>query len=117
MAGTGAAGCGIFFGVDMETLYAVLVLAVLVIIIVAKTATVVPQQSAYVVESLGRYSRTIQAGFHILVPFIERIAYKHSLKEEAIDIPEQVTKDNVQVGVDGHSGGGNSNGRRFTPRR
>ena len=54
-------------------------------------------------ESLGRYSRTIQAGFHILVPFIERIAYKHSLKEEAIDIPEQVciTKDNVQVGVDG----------------
>jgi len=74
-----------------------------VIIVVAKTATVVPQQSAYVVESLGRYSRTIQAGFHILIPFVERIAYKHNLKEEAIDIPEQVciTKDNVQVGVDG----------------
>jgi regulator of protease activity HflC (stomatin/prohibitin superfamily) len=63
----------------------------------------VPQQSAYVIENLGRYSRTIQAGFHILVPFVERIAYKHNLKEEAIDIPEQVciTKDNVQVGVDG----------------
>ncbi len=62
-----------------------------------------PQQSAYVVENLGRYSRTIQAGFHILDPFIERIAYKHNLKEEAMDIPEQIciTRDNVQVGVDG----------------
>jgi regulator of protease activity HflC (stomatin/prohibitin superfamily) len=64
---------------------------------------VVPQQSAYVVEYLGRYSRTLQAGFHILFPWVERIAYKHSLKEQAIDIPEQIciTKDNVQVGVDG----------------
>jgi regulator of protease activity HflC (stomatin/prohibitin superfamily) len=87
----------------MEALYVGVVIAILVIIVVAKTATVVPQQSAYVVESLGRYSRTIQAGFHILIPFVERIAYKHNLKEEAIDIPEQVciTKDNVQVGVDG----------------
>src|SRR5262245_32720251 len=87
----------------MEALYVVIVIAVLVIIVVAKTATVVPQQSAYVVESLGRYSRTIQAGFHILIPFVQRIAYKHNLQEEAIDIPEQVciTKDNVQVGVDG----------------
>jgi len=87
----------------MGTLYVVLVIAILVVIVLAKTATVVPQQSAYVVENLGRYSRTIQAGFHILVPFVERIAYKHNLKEEALDIPEQVciTKDNVQVGVDG----------------
>src|SRR5919112_1476867 len=87
----------------MSTLYVVLAILVLVIIIVAKTATVVPQQSAYVVENLGRYSRTIQAGFHILVPFVERVAYRHSLKEQAIDIPEQIciTKDNVQVGVDG----------------
>lgn len=87
----------------MEALYVVIVIAILVIIVVAKTATVVPQQSAFVVESLGRYSRTIQAGFHILIPFVERIAYKHNLKEEAIDIPEQIciTKDNVQVGVDG----------------
>jgi regulator of protease activity HflC (stomatin/prohibitin superfamily) len=81
----------------------VIVIAILVVIILAKTATVVPQQSAYVVETLGRYSRTLQAGFHILMPFVDRIAYKHSLKEEAIDIPEQIciTKDNVQVGVDG----------------
>jgi regulator of protease activity HflC (stomatin/prohibitin superfamily) len=62
----------------MEPLYVVLVIAVLVVIVLAKTATVVPQQSAFVVENLGRYSRTIQAGFHILVPFVERIAYKHN---------------------------------------
>ena len=88
---------------SMETLYVVLVIAVLVVIVIAKTATVVPQQSAYVVENLGRYSRTIQAGFHILMPFMERIAYRHNLKEEAVDIPEQIciTRDNVQVGVDG----------------
>jgi regulator of protease activity HflC (stomatin/prohibitin superfamily) len=87
----------------METLWVVGVVALLAIIIISRTAVVVPQQSAYVVENLGRYSRTIQAGFHILVPFIERIAYKHNLKEEAMDIPEQVciTRDNVQVGVDG----------------
>lgn len=85
------------------TMYVVLAVLVLVFIVLMKTAIVVPQQSAYVVETLGRYSRTIQAGFHILVPFVERIAYKHTLKEEALDIPEQVciTKDNVQVGVDG----------------
>jgi regulator of protease activity HflC (stomatin/prohibitin superfamily) len=78
-------------------------IALVVIIILAKTAVVVPQQSAYVVEYLGKYSRTLQAGFHILVPFVERIAYRHSLKEQALDIPEQtcITKDNVQVGVDG----------------
>ncbi len=87
----------------MDTLYVVLAIVAVIVIVIMKTATVVPQQSAYVVENLGRYSRTIQAGFHILVPFIERIAYKHTLKEEALDIPEQIciTKDNVQVGVDG----------------
>ena len=87
----------------MGTFYVVIVVTALVVIVLAKTARVVPQQSAYVVENLGRYSRTLQAGFHILIPFVERIAYKHNLKEEAIDIPEQVciTKDNVQVGVDG----------------
>jgi len=80
-----------------------LTIAVVVIIILAKTAVVVPQQSAFVVEYLGKYNRTLQAGFHILVPFVERIAYRHSLKEQALDIPEQtcITKDNVQVGVDG----------------
>jgi regulator of protease activity HflC (stomatin/prohibitin superfamily) len=87
----------------MATLTVVLFIALVVIIVLAKTATIVPQQSAFVIENLGRYSRTLQAGFHILVPFVERIAYKHNLKEEALDIPEQIciTKDNVQVGVDG----------------
>jgi regulator of protease activity HflC (stomatin/prohibitin superfamily) len=75
---------------------------VVVVIVVAKSSTVVPQQSAYVIESLGRYSRTLQAGFHVLIPFVERVAYRHSLKEQAIDVAEQVciTKDNVQVVVD-----------------
>jgi len=80
-----------------------LVIALLVIVVLAKTAVVVPQQSAYVVERLGKYRRTLRAGFHILVPFVERAAYKHSLKEHAYDIEEQIciTLDNVQVGVDG----------------
>jgi regulator of protease activity HflC (stomatin/prohibitin superfamily) len=84
-------------------LFVVLLLAVLVLVVIAKTAVVVPQQSAYVVERLGKYATTLDAGFHILLPFIDRIRYKHSLKETAIDIPEQVciTRDNVQVSVDG----------------
>jgi regulator of protease activity HflC (stomatin/prohibitin superfamily) len=79
------------------------VLAILVLIVIAKTAIVVPQQSAYVVERLGRYSGTLQAGFHVLLPFVDTIRYRHSLKEMAVDIPAQVciTRDNVQVGVDG----------------
>ena len=91
-------------GVTMSGgLFVVLLLALLVLVVIAKTAVVVPQQSAYVVERLGRYAATLDAGFHILVPFIDRIRYKHSLKETAIDIPEQVciTRDNVQVSVDG----------------
>jgi regulator of protease activity HflC (stomatin/prohibitin superfamily) len=82
---------------------AALVLAFLVIITIAKTAVVVPQQSAYVVERLGRYSSTLGAGFHLLVPFLDVIRYRHSLKEDAMDIPEQIciTRDNVQVSVDG----------------
>jgi regulator of protease activity HflC (stomatin/prohibitin superfamily) len=84
-------------------LFVVLLLALLVLIIIGKTAVVVPQQSAYVVERLGKFAATLDAGFHILLPFIDRIRYKHSLKETAIDIPEQVciTRDNVQVSVDG----------------
>ena len=80
-----------------------LALAFLAIIVLLKTAVVVPQQSAYIVEYLGKYSRTLSAGFHILVPFVEVVAYRHSLKEQAIDIPEQtcITRDNVQVGIDG----------------
>jgi regulator of protease activity HflC (stomatin/prohibitin superfamily) len=84
-------------------LLATLVFAALALLTLKKTAVVVPQQSAYVVERLGKYSSTLNAGLHILVPFIDVIRYKHSLKELALDVPEQIciTKDNVQVGVDG----------------
>ena len=80
-----------------------IVMALLAIIVIVKTAVVVPQQNAYVIEFLGKYNRTLHAGFHLLLPFAERIAYRHGLKEDAMDIPEQIciTKDNVQVGVDG----------------
>ncbi len=85
------------------TTIVLIVLAILVLIVIAKTAVVVPQQSAYVVERLGRFHGVLSAGFHILIPFLDVIRYRHSLKETAIDIPAQVciTRDNVQVGVDG----------------
>ncbi len=78
-------------------------LFVIILIIVAKSAVIVPQQSAFVVERLGKYSSTLTAGFHILFPFIDTIKYRHDLKELAIDIMPQVciTKDNVQVEIDG----------------
>jgi len=80
-----------------------IVLGVVILVAIAKTAVVVPQQSAFVVERLGRFSGVLQAGFHVLIPFVDVIRYRHSLKEGAWDIPEQVciTRDNVQVGVDG----------------
>jgi regulator of protease activity HflC (stomatin/prohibitin superfamily) len=79
-----------------------LVIAGSAVIMVARTAVVVPQQSAYVIERLGKYNRTLQAGIHVLTPFVERVAYRHNLKEQAIDVAEQVciTRDNVQVAVD-----------------
>ena len=85
------------------SLIVLFILALLVLMTIARTAIVVPQQSAYVVERLGRYHGTISAGFHVLFPFVDTIRYRHSLKEIAVDIPAQVciTRDNVQVGVDG----------------
>ncbi|HVH27528.1 MAG TPA: stomatin-like protein [Vicinamibacterales bacterium] len=84
-------------------LIVLVVLAIFVLVTIAKTAVVVPQQSAYIVERLGRYHGTLGAGFHVLLPFVDTIRYRHSLKESAVDIPAQVciTRDNVQVGVDG----------------
>jgi len=88
---------------ENAVLWVALVLAALAVFVISRGAIVVPQQRADVVERLGKYSRTLSAGFHILIPFIDRVAYRHSLKEHAIDIPEQacITRDNVQVGVDG----------------
>ena len=87
----------------MNSLYVALAIAAVVVFVIAKTAVVVPQQNSFVIERLGKFSRVLNAGFHILIPFIERIAYRHTLKEQAVDIAEQVciTNDNVQVGVDG----------------
>src|SRR3954471_18035560 len=87
----------------MSSVYVMFLVAFFVLILLAKTAVVVPQQNAYVVERLGKFSGILNAGFHILAPFLDTIRYRHSLKETAIDIPEQIciTRDNVQVGVDG----------------
>jgi regulator of protease activity HflC (stomatin/prohibitin superfamily) len=84
-------------------LLVMLVFAGLALFVISRTAIVVPQQSAFVVERLGRYRATLEAGFHILIPFLDVVRYRHSLKENAVDIPEQIciTKDNVQVHVDG----------------
>jgi regulator of protease activity HflC (stomatin/prohibitin superfamily) len=89
--------------VDQGVFLLVLVVAAVAFGVLVKTAIVVPQQSAFIVERLGTSSSTLNAGCHILVPFIERVAYRHGLKESAIDIAEQIciTRDNVQVGIDG----------------
>lgn len=86
-----------------ESLIVVGILAIIVIVLLIKTAVIVPQRSEYIVERLGKYSKTLSAGFHILIPFIESVAYKRSLKEEVMDIPSQdcITSDNVSVSVDG----------------
>ncbi len=85
------------------TLVAVLILTALIVVILLKTAVVVPQKTEYIVERLGKYSKTLGAGFHILIPFLDRVAYRFMLKEEVLDIPSQtcITKDNVTVDVDG----------------
>tara|TARA_B100000519_G_C14243696_1_gene438636 strand:+ start:100 stop:1020 length:921 start_codon:yes stop_codon:yes gene_type:complete len=80
-----------------------IILIVFAIIVLTKTAQVVPQRTEAVVERLGKYSRTLSAGFHILIPFLDKIAYKRHLKEEVIEVPKQncITKDNVQLTIDG----------------
>ena len=77
--------------------------AAAVVIAIVKSAVIVPQRSNSIIERLGKYSRTLDSGFHILIPFIDKVAYRHTLKEEVIDVPRQecVTKDNIQVGVNG----------------
>lgn len=77
--------------------------AIVGIIMLKSIIRIVPQNEAYIVERLGKYSSTLEAGIHILFPFIDKVAYKHSLKEYAIDVPSQqaITKDNVALSVDG----------------
>src|SRR5438067_12943989 len=87
----------------MSSLLVAVVVVIFAMIMIGRIARVVPQQNAWIVERLGKYSATLNAGFHILVPFLDTVRYKHSLKEVAMDVPEQVciTRDNVQVAVDG----------------
>ncbi len=84
-------------------LYIFLALAVLVVAAFLSAVKTVPQQTAFVIERLGRYHQTLNAGINLVMPFVDKVAYKHSLKETAHEIPEQIciTKDNVQVAVDG----------------
>jgi regulator of protease activity HflC (stomatin/prohibitin superfamily) len=76
---------------------------VFALIIFFKTIRIVPQKTAFIVERLGKYSTTLEAGFHILVPFLDKVSYRHTLKEQAVDVaPQQcITKDNIAVEVDG----------------
>jgi len=88
----------------ISTLTIILIAAIVFALIVFfKTIRIVPQKMAFVVEKLGKYSTTLEAGFHILVPFLDKVSYKHTLKEQAVDVPPQacITKDNIAVEVDG----------------
>ncbi len=87
------------------TPFSVILIGIIIFVIITffRSIRVVPQKVAIIVERLGKYSKTLEAGFHWLVPFIDKVAYKHTLKEQAIDVPPQVciTKDNISVEVDG----------------
>ncbi len=85
------------------TAVVLVLLAVFAITIFFKAIRIVPQREAFIVERLGKYTNTLDAGFHILLPFIDKVAYKHTLKEQAVDVPPQqcITKDNISVEVDG----------------
>ena len=76
---------------------------IIALFIFGKTIRIVPQKTAFIVERLGKYKDTLLAGLHILLPFIDRVSYKHTLKEQALDVPPQVciTQDNIAVEVDG----------------
>ncbi len=84
-------------------LFGIIALIVFIIIVLLKTAIVVPQRHEYIIERLGKYLTTLEAGFHILIPFIDKIAYRRNLKEQPIDIGSQtcITADNVTLEVDG----------------
>ena len=79
------------------------VIVIFFVIIFFKLIRIVPEQETYIIEQFGKYNKTLGSGFHLVVPFIQRVAYKHSLKEDVIDVAPQmcITNDNVQVQVDG----------------
>jgi regulator of protease activity HflC (stomatin/prohibitin superfamily) len=85
------------------SLVVTIAIAIIGVLVLSHIVRIVPQNEAYIVERLGKYNATLEAGFHILIPFIDQVSYKHSLKEFAIDVPSQqaITKDNVSLGIDG----------------
>jgi regulator of protease activity HflC (stomatin/prohibitin superfamily) len=87
----------------MESFFPLVAALVLLVVVLKSIVRIVPQNSALIVERLGKYHATLEAGFHMLVPFIDKVAYRHSLKEFAIDVPSQqaITRDNVALGIDG----------------
>jgi len=87
----------------MGSIFSIYLLAFVVIIIFFKLIRIVPEKQSYVIEQFGKYSKSLGAGLHLVIPFVQKVAYKHTLKEEVIDVDPQVciTNDNVQVTVDG----------------
>ncbi len=87
----------------MDSLAFLIAGVIVLFLILRNIVRVVPQNQAFIVERLGKYSKTLEAGIHFLFPFIDRVAYRHSLKEFAVDVPAQqaITKDNVALGIDG----------------
>jgi regulator of protease activity HflC (stomatin/prohibitin superfamily) len=87
---------------DTQTVFIVGVL-ILTLIIILSNIKIVPQRSAFIIERLGKYRGSLTAGFHVLFPFVDKVSYKHTLKEQAIDVASQtcITKDNISVEVDG----------------
>ena len=82
---------------------AFLPLVIFVIFIIYKSGNIIPYRKVYVIERLGKYHRTLESGFHLILPLVDRISFKHSLKEKAWEVPQQIciTKDNISVEVDG----------------
>ena len=87
----------------MATTIILIGLAVFILMLFLSTLKVVPQRSVFIVERLGKYNGNLEAGFHIIIPFIDKITYRHTLKEQALDVPPQncITRDNIAVEVDG----------------
>jgi len=87
------------------TSFTVILIGIILFVLVVffRTIRIVQQKVAVIIERLGKYHNTLEAGFHVLLPFIDKVAYKHTLKEQAIDVPPQVciTRDNISVEVDG----------------
>lgn len=87
---------------DTGTIFLIGVI-IFVVVVFSRTIRIVPQRTAFIVERLGKYSGTLEAGFHVLMPLLDKVSYKHTLKEQAIDVPPQtcITQDNIAVEVDG----------------